>query len=291
MRIALTEGVGAGLAQQCQHTDRPSGARAQRAAQHPIGKGFGRRRRDGVVHRQRPALRLRQREELAVRAHQELSVGGARATGTHERHVLLGHEQRAGEGMQVLDGLLQQLLQLTRAVGIRYGRLVGALGEQQTEVLVEATDGLVQLLDGGVRDEVASHALEHRREQRVGEAEIGDLAVLGVRLAAHDGEDGEQLLRLIAQRAQVDGQVAGEQPQLAGATRVRRGRQQCIVDDVHQVGAGHGVGGPHELARGPEHRHAGGARQERTHQAHVGVEAGTRLSGDVLGGGGLAHIR
>ena len=226
-----------------------------------------------------------------MRAHQELGVGGGSAAGTHQRHALLGHQQGAGERMQMFDGLLQQLLQLARAVGIGDGRLGGALGEQQVEVLVEAADGLVQLLDGGVRDEVAPHALEHRREQRVGEAEIGDLAILRVRLAAHDREDREQLLRLIAQRAQVDGQVAGEQPQLACAAGVRRGRQQRIVDDVHQVRAGHGVGGPQQLARGPEHGDAGGARQQRAHQAHVGIEAGARLSGHVLAGRGLAHIR
>ena len=99
------------------------------------------------------------------------------------------------------------------------GRFGGALGEQQVEILVEAADGLVQLLDGGVRDEVAPHALERRREQRVGEGEVLVLAIARLGRPAHDREDRQQLLRLIAQRAQVHRQVAGEQAQLPGAAR------------------------------------------------------------------------
>ena len=51
------------------------GARAQRAAQHPVAaarRGF---RRLGLVHHHRLALRLRERQQPAVRAHQELGVG------------------------------------------------------------------------------------------------------------------------------------------------------------------------------------------------------------------------
>ena len=43
--------------------------------------------------------------------------------------------------LQVLDGLLQELLQLARAVGLAVGGVRCALRQQQVEVLVEAADG------------------------------------------------------------------------------------------------------------------------------------------------------
>ena len=190
----------------------------------------------------------------------------------------------------MLDGLLQQLLQFVGAVGGRGRRLARALHQQQVQVLVEAADGLVQLLDGGVRDELAAQALEHRGEQRVDEGEVGDLAVARITRPRQHGEHRQQLLRLILQRAQVHRLVPREQAQLAGAAGVGAGGQQRVVDDVHQVRPGHRVGGPDELAGGAEHGDAGGARQQRAHQAHVGLEAATRLAGHVLAWRRLVHV-
>src|SRR5580704_14902273 len=64
--------------------------------------------------------------QAGVGTHQELRIGGARASGAHQYDVALGNQQRPGTGLQVLDGLLQQVLQFVGAIGGRGVLLVAA---------------------------------------------------------------------------------------------------------------------------------------------------------------------
>ena len=280
--IAFRESVRARLAQQCEHTDEAAGARAQRAAQHPVRQGVGRCGRQSFVAHHRLALRLRQRQQPPVSAHQELRVGRRVPAGAHQRDVALRNEQRPGAGVQVLDGLLQQYLQLVGPVGRGNGLVGAAVGEQQVQILVEPADGVVELIDGGACDEFAPQAFQHGTQQRVSKGEIVSLRVLRVLGAAHDGDNAEEPLGVIAQRAQVHGQIAGQHAHLARAVRVRACAHQCVIDDVHQIRARHGLAGPGDVARGPEHRDARRARQQAAYEAHVGLETGPRPAGDVI---------
>jgi len=154
--------------------------------------------------------------------------------------------------------------------------------QQQIHAPVEPAHGVVELIDGGAGDELAPQALEHRGQQGVGEGEVGALAVPRLGGAAHDGEHAQQPLGVIAQRAQVHGQIPGQQAHLAGAVRVRARTEQRVIDDVHQIRARHGLGRPHQVARRPEHRDVHGARHQAVHEAHVGLETAPRPAGDVL---------
>ena len=95
---------------------------------------------------------------------------------------------------------------------------------------------------------------------------------------AHHREQREELPLIVAQRAQVDGLVVAQQAQLSGAVGTGARGEQRIVHDVDQIRPRRRVGGPHLLARRPEQAHAGGPRQQRPHQAHVGIEARPRLA-------------
>jgi hypothetical protein len=181
----------------------------------------------------------------------------------------------------VLDGLLQQLLQVA-GTGLGGRQLGTVLREEQVQVLVEPTDGVGELLDGRACDQLASQALDRRGEQLADEGEIGAAPLLRVVLAGYHAEQREELALVVAHRPHVHRQVPREEPHLTGAVGVGPGREECVIDDIHQVRAGRGLGRPEELPGGPEHCDTGGPGQERADQPDIWIEAITGLAGNVL---------
>ena len=224
-----------------------------------------------------------------MRTHEKARIGRAAAGRAQQGQVLLRHQQRTGECAQVLDGLLQEQLQVAGAIGRGRALLARAVREQQPEVAVELAHDGVEVGDGDMRHQLAAQALERGREQRVREREVLRLLVLRVAGPAHDRDHAQELACVIAHRAEVDGLVAGEQAQLAAAARIGTRATERVVHDVHEIGPGRGLGRPHELAGRPEHRDAGGARQERAHQPRIGLHPEGGRSGRRLVCWGRAH--
>ena len=151
---------------------------------------------------------------------------------------------------------------------------------------------VVELLDGGAGDQLAPQALERRRQERVGKGEVGDACARAHRPAGtrRRGCRGAAA----PHRAASTGRRAG--CRRAGAAARRRpgwraadssaSSTMFIRSGPVMVSVDHSIS-----PAGAEHGDAGGARQERAHQAHVGIEADAGLSGDVLlAGDRLVHV-
>ena len=132
----------------------------------------------------------------------------------------------------VLDGLLQKSLQLIRAIGGCW-TIGGSVGQQQLQVLVARADRAAELVrwqrapsgrGAGIR---APDAAEHgrRRSSRASDSVVASLP-------AHHGDDAKQRSAVIAEPAQIDGQVAREHPQLAGPCRARSAGSERILHEI-----------------------------------------------------------
>ena len=239
-------------------------------------------------------------QRLALRSAPWTAGAGARASGTGCRGRLAaaartsvmffsGTSSAAGAGAQVLDGLLQQQLQLVGAVGVDGlgGRPCASsrFRSLSSPPTVRCSSSMVARATRSRRRHSSAG-----REERVGEGEIVVAAVIA--RAAHHREQRQQLLLVVAQRS--TGTPAGCR-RAAGAARGSAGWTTTLSSASSTILMRSGpvmVSVDHmQLARGPEHGDAGGARQQRAQQPHVGLETRAGLAGDVLAVGTRLHWR
>jgi hypothetical protein len=211
-----------------------------------------------------------------------LMISGSRrgAVRAHQHDALVGHDQRRGHAFQVLGRLLQDVLELIRAIAARGARADG-IGEQQLEVLVQRSDRLRQMLDGGARDEVAAQAFQSRAEQRMHEREAAGLGGFRAIRATDDGENRDEHVLVVAHPAHVDRLAALEQTQLARAFNIFASGGDTGSDERAEIGPSRGFTRPSHLAVRVEHANCGRAWKQRADELCVRFERapGVRSSG------------
>ena len=166
----------------------------------------------------------------------ELHVSRALAVARpDQRDAFVRNDERGGSTAQVLDGLLENAFQIVGAVIRR--RMVGrAVGQQQLEILVERADSTIELVDGDTRHEVAPQTFERRAQQGVCKGKTAGVDILVAVGPTHYGQHREQPGGVVPQPAQVNGEITGENAQLAGAVGRGARSRQSVVHDIEQVG-------------------------------------------------------
>ncbi len=228
-----------------------AGPRAQGAREDLVGKEAHDAAGRQLVDDDRVAANLRHRQELPMGAGYELRIGRAMSARAQQRDALLRHDQCRGRCTHVLDGLLQNGFQVIRTAPI--GAIHSAVGEQELEVPVARAHGLAQGLDGDAGQQVPAEAFERGPKQGVGEGEAAALLAVGFAVgAAHDRNDADHQLGILAQPAQVNRELAVQHAHLPRALWACARRLQGRLDQIVQIRAGRAVAGPAHPRRGIE---------------------------------------
>ena len=243
VRVALGEGLGAGVAHQRQHADAAPGARAQRAAQHAIAaapRGCRPRRVSFSTSGVRCACAMDSRRRCARIRNWVSGVAWPlpRTSVTFFSGTSSAPVPARRCSMVCCSSSCSSLAPSALTVS------VGALRQQQVQVLVEPADGALQLLDGGARHQVAPQALERRADERVGEGEI--VVRGGHRPGRHTTASSASSCCSSSRSAhRYTGRLPASSRCCPGLCGLDETLQQRVVDDIDEVRAGHGVGRPH----------------------------------------------
>ena len=266
--VAVQEFRALDLAEQREQSRDPSRGILHRAAEDAIGKLLA--LADQAIDRNRLAPGLHQLHELLVGARHQRAVGHLAVAGAHHRDVLVRDHERRQHAPQVLDGVLQQRLELVGGFPGLADALVGNR-QQHLDVLVARGKRMMQVQQRTAAGEFAAQAFHRGMHQRVDELEA---ALVGLRRLAHRNRHrGEEMVLVVTQPPEIGGQfLAFELQRTPGERGILQRFRLQFLDGARQIGPGGGGAGPAQPALGVEHPHGIRARHEPHDELRVRLE-------------------